>query len=63
MGIEINYERLEQLSIADLYALYDYCRMYIQDYCPRISEQDKYNEIRYYVNEEIQRKLNDIFLF
>jgi len=63
MGIEINHERLSELSIADLWAMYKFAEMFRDEFCYRLSEKDKCNDIIYYTKEEINKRISNIFIF
>lgn len=62
-SMEINKEALEQLSIADLWAMYKFAEMFKDDFCYRLSEKDKCDDIIYYTKEEINKRISNIFIF
>lgn len=63
MSIEVNSEKLSSLSIADLWALNKFAKMFRDEFCYSLSEEDKYNDIIHYTKEEINKRTEDIFIF
>jgi hypothetical protein len=62
MSIEINFERLEQLSIADLKAIMDYAKWYKEENAYRLLEKDKWSDVIHYSEQQLERKMKDIFI-